>query len=141
MKNEKTKGQQMANEQNLKVLSPNEARELGRIGGMMSGKTRRERKKLREMVLAMASSPMTFDNEYNRKRFIEKYPIENPTIIDGILAQLVSSALYGDMAAIKLFLSLTADTPQIPFPNGPITKQKFKVSYEAQRQNFGSTTI
>lgn len=54
MKNEKAKGQQMANEQNLKVLSPNEARELGRIGGMMSGKTRRERKKLREMVLTMA---------------------------------------------------------------------------------------
>ena len=94
MKNEKAKGQQMANEQNLKVLSPNEARELGRIGGMMSGKTRRERKKLREMVLTMASSPMTFDNEYNRKRFIEKYHIDNPTIIDGILAQLVSSALY-----------------------------------------------
>ena len=106
MKNEKAKGQQMANEQNLKVLSPNEARELGRIGGMMSGKTRRERKKLREMVLTMASSPMTFDNEYNRKRFIEKYHIDNPTIVDGILAQLVSSALYGDMAAIKLFLSI-----------------------------------
>lgn len=142
MKNEKAKGQQMANEQNLKVLSPNEARELGRIGGMMSGKTRRERKKLREMVLTMASSPMTFDNEYNRKRFIEKYHIDNPTIIDGILAQLVSSALYGDMAAIKLFLSLVADTPsQIPFPTEPLTKQKFKVSYEAQRQNFEPTTI
>ena len=142
MKNEKAKGQQMANEQNLKVLSPNEARELGRIGGMMSGKTRRERKKLREMVLTMASSPMTFDNEYNRKRFIEKYHIDNPTIVDGILAQLVSSALYGDMAAIKLFLSLVADTPsQIPFPTGPLTKQKFKVSYEAQRQNFEPTTI
>jgi len=128
----------MANEQNLKVLSPNEARELGRIGGQMSGKARRERKKLREMVLTMASSPMTFDNEYNRKRFIEKYHIENPTIIDGILAQLVSSALYGDMAAIKLFLSLTADTPSqyAPFIPGTITKQKFKVSYEAQKQNF-----
>ena len=126
----------MANEHNLKVLSPNEARELGRVGGQMSGKARRERKKLRDMVMSMASAPMPFDNDYNRKRFTEKYHIENPTIIDGILAQLVSSALYGEMSAIKLFLSLTADTPQIPFPAGPLTKQKFKVSYEAQKQNF-----
>ncbi|MCQ2562007.1 MAG: hypothetical protein MJ158_00060 [Alphaproteobacteria bacterium] len=126
----------MANEQNLRVLSPNEARELGQIGGLVSGQVRRERKKLREMVASMASSPMPFDNDYNRKRFIDKYHIEDPTIMDGILAQLVSSALYGDMAAIKLFLSLTADAPQIPFPNGPITKQKFKVSYEAQQKGF-----
>ncbi|MBQ7244934.1 MAG: hypothetical protein IJS34_01020 [Alphaproteobacteria bacterium] len=126
----------MANEQNLKVLSPNEARELGRIGGQISGKARRERKKLRDMVISMANGPLPFDNDYSRNRFIEKYQIDNPTIIDGILAQLVSSALYGDMAAIKLFLSLTADTPQIPFPAGPLTKQKFKVSYEAQKQNF-----
>lgn len=126
----------MANEQNLKILSPNEARELGRVGGQVSGKARRERKRLRDMVMSMASMPMPFDNDYNRNRFIEKYHIDNPTIIDGILAQLVSSALYGDMAAIKLFLSLTADTPQIPFPAGPLTKQKFKVSYEAQKQNF-----
>ena len=131
----------MANEQNLKVLSPNEARELGQIGGLVSGQVRRERKRLREIVVSMASSPMPFDNDYNRKRFIEKYHIEDPTIMDGILAQLVSSALYGDMAAIKLFLSLAADAPQIPFPNGPITKQKFKVSYEAQRQNIEPTTI
>ena len=126
----------MANEQNLKILSPNEARELGRVGGQVSGKARRERKRLRDMVMSMANGPLPFDNDYSRNRFIEKYHIDNPTIIDGILAQLVSSALYGDMAAIKLFLSLTADTPQIPFPAGPLTKQKFKVSYEAQKQNF-----
>lgn len=128
----------MANEQNLKTLTPNEARELGRIGGQMSGKARRERKRLRDMAMSMASAPMHFDNDYSRNRFIEKYHIENPTIIDGILAQLVSSALYGDMTAIKLFLSLTADTPSQypPFIPGIITKQKFKVSYEAQKQNF-----
>ncbi len=128
----------MANEQNLKTLTPNEARELGRIGGQMSGKARRERKRLRDMAMSMASAPMHFDNDYSRNRFIEKYHIDNPTIIDGILAQLVSSALYGDMTAIKLFLSLTADTPSqyTPFIPGTITKQKFKVSYEAQKQNF-----
>lgn len=128
----------MANEQNLiPIRTESQARELGQRGGIASGIARRERKTLRDMVMSMASCPMTFDNEYNRKRFIEKYHTENPTIIDGILAQLISSALYGEISAIKLFLSLVADTPsQIPFSNGPITKQKIKVSYEAQRQNF-----
>lgn len=128
----------MANEQNLiPIRTESQARELGQRGGIASGIARRERKKLREMVLTMASAPMHFDNEFSRQRFREKYHIDNPTIIDGILAQLVSSALYGDMSATKMFLSLIADTPsQIPFPTGPITKQKFKVSYEAQRQKF-----
>ena len=50
----------MANEQNLKVLSPTEARELGRIGGVVSGQARRERKRLRDIAMTMASAPLTF---------------------------------------------------------------------------------
>ena len=132
----------MANAQNLKVLTPNEARELGRIGGQMSGKARRERKRLRDMVMSMANGPLPFDNNYSRNRFIEKYHIDNPTIIDGILAQLVSSALCGDMVAIKLFLSLTADTPSqySPLSSGTLTQQKIKVSYEAKQQEFKQTS-
>ena len=42
----------MANEQNLKVLSPSEAREFGRIGGIMSGQSRREQKRVQEIAKA-----------------------------------------------------------------------------------------
>ena len=40
----------MANEQNLKVPTSDEARELGRNGGIASGKARRERKTLADAL-------------------------------------------------------------------------------------------
>lgn len=43
----------MANEQNLKRLSSEEARELGRKGGKASVEARRKRKTLREELLAL----------------------------------------------------------------------------------------
>jgi hypothetical protein len=128
----------MANEQNLKVLSPNEARELGHIGGVVSGQVRRERKKLRELVVSMGNNPMFFNNPLSRKHFLEEYGLENPTITEGIIAKLISSALYGDLAAIKLFLSLasTPSSQNIPPVPSMLTQQKIKVSYEAKHQEF-----
>ncbi len=43
----------MANEQNLKPLTTDKAREIGRKGGIKSGETRRKRKTLREELLAL----------------------------------------------------------------------------------------
>lgn len=47
----------MANEQNLKILSPREARENGRKGGIASGKARREKRTLRELMELYGSMP------------------------------------------------------------------------------------
>lgn len=48
----KTKGVKMANEANLKhIQSTNEARALGRIGGIASGYSRREKKLLKQVAL------------------------------------------------------------------------------------------
>ncbi len=46
----------MANEQNLKPLTTNKAREIGRKGGIKSGETRRKRKTLREELLALLAT-------------------------------------------------------------------------------------
>ena len=45
----------MANNENLRVLTPEEAREIGRKGGIASGKARAERKTLREELLLLLS--------------------------------------------------------------------------------------
>jgi len=46
----------MANESNLDIIrTKNEAREKGRIGGIKSGESRRQRKTLREELLALLS--------------------------------------------------------------------------------------
>ena len=46
----------MANEQNLKALSPSEARENGKKGGLKSGEARRARRKLRDELDALLSA-------------------------------------------------------------------------------------
>ena len=43
----------MANEQNLRKLTSNEAREIGKKGGIASGQKRAERKTLREELLLL----------------------------------------------------------------------------------------
>ena len=49
----------MANEQNLRTPTTEEAREIGRKGGIASGKKRAERKTLREELLALLSEGNT----------------------------------------------------------------------------------
>ena len=49
----------MANEQNLRTLTTEEAREIGKKGGIASGKARAERKTLREELLLLLSQGNT----------------------------------------------------------------------------------
>ena len=49
----------MANEQNLKPLSTEKAREIGKKGGIASGKSKRARKTLKEELLALLSQGNT----------------------------------------------------------------------------------
>ena len=130
----------MANEQNLKTLTPNEAREFGRQGGIVSGQVRRERKKLREMVLAIANCPLQFEYESERRHFVKRYSIENPTILDSIMVALLQKASYGDMQAIKILFSLIEDkTTQITqFTNSNVgtNQQKTKVSFKEKHQQI-----
>lgn len=130
----------MANEQNLiPIRTESQARELGQRGGIASGIARRERKRLRELAVAMVNTPVQMDSgPYSMNKWFEKFNIPEPTMIDIILARLIDNAYSGDIQATKLLFAVIGNTPsQIPFPTGPMTKQKFKVSYEAQRQNFG----
>lgn len=128
----------MANEQNLKVLSPTEARELGRIGGVVSGQARRERKRLRDIAMTMASAPLTFGHDERRKEaFCKRYNIDNPTILDNIMAELIISAQGGNLKAIRLFFDLVKEQSApfvIPDPNSTLTQQEIKVSYKAKQQ-------
>lgn len=48
----------MANEQNLRTLSPSEAREQGRKGGLASAAKRREKKTLRELAEIVGQMPV-----------------------------------------------------------------------------------
>ena len=106
----------MANEQNLKTLSPNEAREFGRIGGIASGQSRREQKQIREIAKVISGIPA--------KDLLPKHTfcvfdtgntfcgLKDPNVIQAVIAKIASSALKGNIAAAKLFLELSGALPK-----------------------------
>lgn len=110
----------MANEQNLKVLSPNEAREFGRIGGIMSGQSRREHKKLQEIaktISLMPASTMLPRHKIQLGDDDKFCGLDNTNVAEAIVAKLAYSALRGNVTAAKLFLELTGNLPKIQSVN------------------------
>lgn len=142
----------MANKQNLKVLTPNEAREYGRIGGIVSGKVRRERKCLREIALTIANAPIKDPVEeiemrekhkaagiqYIEPKQVYKYGINNPNVMESIVYKIAQNAVNGNIQAAKLFMEMMGGNPaQTRFTeNGILTKQEVSVKYKASKQEF-----
>ena len=91
----------MANEQNLRTLSPKEAREQGRKGGKASAAKRAERKTFREGLLLLLNEPL-------------KDKAGNPTdktSQDAIIAALVKRAANGDTRAFEMIRDTIGEKP------------------------------
>ncbi len=80
-----------------------EAKKRGRNGGLASGKARRQKKALRELV-RIALEEKHIDN------YSDKY--NGKTQGEVIAARLVSKAALGDVSAMKLLFSLEAESKQ-----------------------------
>ena len=91
----------MANEQNLRTLSPKEAREQGRKGGKASAAKRAERKTFREGLLLLLNEPLE-DKAGN--------PTTNTTQ-DAIIAALVKRAANGDTRAFEMIRDTIGEKP------------------------------
>lgn len=74
------------NDENLRVLSPSEAREYGRRGGVRSGEVRRERKAIRQALEEALSLPCDVDGE-------------TVTNVEAIAASMVNEAKGGNVRA------------------------------------------
>lgn len=90
----------MANEKNLKRLSPSEARENGKKGGIASGKERLRKKSLKEAALAALMALKT-----NPETGI----VENG--FEAVAAALILKALNGDVSAINSLRDLIGEKP------------------------------
>ena len=91
----------MANEQNLRTLSPKEAREQGRKGGKASAAKRAERKTFREGLFLLLNEPLK-DKAGN--------PTTNTTQ-DAIIAALVKRAANGDTRAFEMIRDTIGEKP------------------------------
>lgn len=91
----------MANEQNLRTLSPKEAREQGRKGGKASAAKRAERKTFREGLLLLLNEPLK-DKSGN---------VTDNTTQDAIIAALVKRAANGDTRAFEMIRDTIGEKP------------------------------
>lgn len=89
----------MANEQNLRRLSPSEAREQGRKGGKASGEARRRKKLLRECLTELLE---------------REYVSSDGKSMDGadlISAKLFQRAMDGDIKAFETIRDTVGQKP------------------------------
>lgn len=88
----------MAKEDNLKVLSSEEARKNGRKGGIASGKARREKKMFRETLEALLSMPLN-DGKSSDIEKIQNFASlkkQNISVQEAILIAQIQRAMKGD---------------------------------------------
>ena len=93
------------NDGNLKRPSSEEARELGRRGGIASGAARRRRKALREAADIFLALPLPDKDEVKRLRKLG-LDRDDIDVQMGIVARLAQMAMLGDTKAAKLLFDI-----------------------------------
>ena len=91
----------MANAQNLRVPTSEEARENGRKGGKASAAKRRERKSIREAILLLLNEPIK-DREGKDS---------GKTTQDAMIAGVMKRAIAGDVRAAEFIRDTIGEKP------------------------------
>ena len=99
------------NDGNLKRPSSDEARELGRRGGIASGAARRRRKALREAADIFLALPLPDKDEVKRLRKLG-LDRDDIDVQMGIVARLAQMAMLGDTKAAKLLFDIVGPEPE-----------------------------
>ena len=123
------------NDGNLKRPSSDEARELGRRGGVASGAARRRRKALREALDVYLSLPVQDKRSLNRllRAGVDEDDADTQMLI---ISSLVQRAIDGNVRAAKLIFDLVGYDSAQTFDereDDPITA--------ALNEEFGSGTF
>ena len=98
----------MANEENLIPMnerSKSEARELGRKGGIASGKARSANAEMRKRLEQMLKMTL-HDGKAEKIKTLDDVKGANLTISDALLVKLVTMALSGNIKAMNKLMEL-----------------------------------
>lgn len=94
----------MSGKDNLRIPTSEEARDIGRKGGIASGEARRRRKQLREDLIAMLDEEVEFKTKDGQS--------VKATVQAGVARKLIKKASEGNLKAIELMAKLTGDFEQ-----------------------------
>ena len=117
------RGEVLANEKNLipfSERSETEVREIGRKGGIESGKVRRRKKTLRENMELILSLPVVDVNQLREavKMGLDENDVDNSTLV--AIALFKKSVEFGDVSAIKELRDLIGENSSESESNGQL---------------------
>ena len=103
----------MANEENLIPMSERskeEARELGRQGGIASGKVRKQKADLRKRLRELVDMPLRA-GDIDEISTLADAKNANLSVSDALLAKLVVMALGGNIKAMNTLMGMLGNDP------------------------------
>ena len=106
----------MANEENLIPMnerSKSEARELGRKGGIESGKVRKQNADIKKRLKEIASMALR-DGDVDEITTLADAKSANLSISDALLVKLVVMALGGNIKAMNTLMGMLGNDPGEP---------------------------
>ena len=105
----------MANEQNLKTPSTEEARRRGKKGGIASGKARREKKLFRETLESLLTMPMKDGKNASVDDIKNFAGIKgaNISVQEAILIAQIQKAMKGDTRAAEYVRDTIGENPSM----------------------------
>ena len=104
----------MANEENLKIIrTESEAREKGRKGGIASGKARREKKAIKDIVELVLKMPLKDGKKtsVDRIKSLASANGQNISVQEALVLKTTQKALQGDIKALRLLLEMAGQSP------------------------------
>lgn len=105
----------MANEQNLiptSERSKNEARELGKIGGIKSGETRRKRKAMRDIIDAFMGYRSELSDDEIKEYEALGMPLEDINNQAKAIRVQIKKAADGDLNALAFLRDTVGEKPR-----------------------------
>jgi len=103
----------VANEQNLRTPSTDEARSMGKKGGIASGKARREKKMFRETLETILFMPMKTGESMDVEKIQNFASIkgQNISVQEAIMIAQVQKAMKGDTRAAEYIRDTVGQKP------------------------------
>lgn len=91
----------MSNLQNLRTPTSDEAREIGRKGGIASGEARRKKKACAEIAMRVIGSELSGADRAKVEKVTGPLGDDEATLYAAALAQVVTKAVKGDLKAFR----------------------------------------
>ena len=132
------------NKENLRPLTTEEAREIGKIGGIVSGKKRQEKKAMQEVWEVVRFMPIGAGelSELKEIKSIAQLKRANITVGQAMVLALAKKAMQGNVRAFETLSRLTENakrSEEITAEKAALELEKLRIEVDAYRRYEAET--